>query len=53
MLIGMRLKISTAFHAVPRFVGRTFQTQITFQTKGKQDSGMDYVISNATMADWP
>lgn len=53
MLIGMRLKNFTGFHAVPRFLGRTFQTQIVFQTKGKQDSRMDYVISNRTMADWP
>lgn len=53
MLIGRRLKISTAFDAVPRFLGRKFQTQIVFQTKGKQDSRMDYVISNTTVADWP
>lgn len=45
MLNGLRLKISLAFDATPRFLWRKFQTQTVFQTKGMQDTRMDNVVS--------
>lgn len=53
MLTGLRFRVSTAFDAVPIFLGRKFHMQTAFQNKGKQDTRMDNVtVSDTPSADW-